>query len=63
MKEGIMDIINSEKCSDDDAIVLYIGTHGDEDGFYCSDNKLVKHQEIIDMFSRKTFQNLLINLN
>ena len=53
MKEEIMDIINSEECNDDDAIVLYIGTHGNEDGFYCSDTKLVKHQEIIDMFSNK----------
>ena len=52
MKEEIM-IINSEECNDDDAIVLYIGTHGNEDGFYCSDNKLVKHQEIIDMFSNE----------
>ena len=28
MKEEIMDIINSEECNDDDAIILYIGTHG-----------------------------------
>ena len=57
MKEEIMDIINSEKCNDDDAIILYIGARGDGDGdgFYCSDNQLVKDEEIIDMFSNENF--------
>ena len=53
LKHEINNIINSEECDDHDAIVLYIGTHGYGDGFYCSNKEFIKDQEIIDLFSNE----------
>ena len=43
--------LNSEQCVDHDAFILYIGTHGEESGFYCSDSKIIQYQQIIDLFT------------
>ena len=47
----IIEKLNSEQCVNHDAFILYIGTHGVENGFICSNTKIIQYQQIIHLFT------------
>ena len=47
------ELINRKECDHHDAFVLYIYSHGKNNGFITSDNKLIEFDDIIKFFSDK----------
>ena len=45
------ELTKKQECDNHDAFVLYIGSHGEEEGFIASNNKVISYNEIIDVFS------------
>ena len=51
IKLKINEILNSEECDKHDCFVLYIHSHGKEEGFITTNNRTMKFHEIYDLLS------------
>ena len=51
IKLKLNEILNSEECNLHDCFVLYIHSHGKEQGFITANNKIIKFDEIYELFS------------
>ena len=59
IKSKLNQILNNEECNLHDSFVLYIHSHGKEEGFLTANNKVIKFHEIYDLFSNKNCKNLM----
>lgn len=51
LKQKLVSLINSEECNSHDAFVLYIHSHGDQNGFVTANNKVIQFHQIINLLS------------
>ena len=59
IKAKLSELLNSEECDSHDCFVLYIHSHGKEQGFYTSSNKVIKYDQVIQLFSNANCQKLI----
>ena len=59
IKTRLNELLNSEECDSHDCFVLYIHSHGKEQGFYTSSNKIIKYDEVIQLFSDANCQKFI----
>ena len=51
IKLKLNDLMSKDKCDSHDCFVLYIDSHGQQNGFLTSNNQVVEYREIFDIFS------------
>ena len=59
IKSKLNELLNSEECTFHDCFVLYIHTHGREQGIITANNKIIEYHEIFNMFSNKNCSKLI----
>lgn len=59
IKNLLKELINKEECNLHNCFVLYIHSHGKENGFITANNKIVQFDEITKMFSNKNCKNFI----
>ena len=51
IKSKLNEIINTEECNSHDCFVLYIHSHGKEQGFITANNKIIEFHKIYNLFA------------
>lgn len=59
IKETLKQVLNSEQCNLHDCFVLYIHSHGKDNGFYTSNNNFIQFDKIIQLFSNANCQKFI----
>ena len=59
IKSKLNELLNNKECDSHDCFVLYIHSHGKEQGFYTSSNKVIKYDQVIQLFSNANCQKLI----
>ena len=59
VKSKLNEILNNEECNLHDSFVLYIHSHGKEEGFVAANNKIIQFHEIYDLFSNENCKKLI----
>ena len=59
LKNKLREFIDKEECKLHDCFVLYIHSHGKENGFITKNNKTIEFNEIIKMFCNKNCENFI----
>ena len=59
LKEMLKEYVNKEECQLHDCFVLYIHSHGKENGFITKNNKIIRFNEIITVFCNENCRKLI----
>ena len=59
LKNKLREFVNKEECKLHDCFVLYIHSHGKENGFITKNNETIVFNEIIKMFSNQNCKNFI----
>ena len=51
MKQKLTDLMSRKECESHDCFVLYIHSHGEQNGFYMANNQVIEFDQVIEFFS------------
>ena len=59
MKQKLTDLISRDECDLHDCFVLYIHSHGQQNGFFMANNKVIQFHQVIQLFSNSKCKKLI----